>query len=262
MIDDLVWELNQLGYQAAWLPQTGLVPPDLYNLASVAGARRLVRRGPLGDYLPAIAALPVHRGQTADIEHHHTTKKKLTGAAQFLARALRYLGVSAIPKLDLGFTGGSELTIAFADVQFARVDASAIEPLLAQLEIHAIPEAVVAGGRLHIAYEYLYAGGVQVARADHKAFEVDVAGRIGEVIDVRGGVRVSIEHGTRLAFSGSGERAAFAYKAARLTRPGARWELETTVATRSPDQAADQAAGAAYLPAAIGVVLEAADADD
>jgi hypothetical protein len=258
MIDGLVWELNQLGYQAAWLPQTGLVPPDVYNVASVAGGRRLVRRGALCDYLPAVAALTVHRGQTADIDHHHTSRKQLTGAVDFLKRALGYLGVSAIPKLELGFTGGSELTISFADVQFARVDASAIEPLLADMQTHAIPETVIAGGRLHIAYEYLYAGSVHVARADQKAFDGDAAGRIGELIDVGTGVHVRVEQGTRLAFTGNGERAAFAYKAARLTRPAARWELETVVAMRSAELASD----APYLPAAFGVVLEAAGADD
>jgi hypothetical protein len=258
MIDGLVWELNQLGYQAAWLPQTGLVPPDVYNVASVAGGRRLVRRGALRDYLPAVATLTVHRGRMADIDHHHTTKKKLTGAVDFLKRALGYLGVSAIPRLELGFTGGSELTISFVDVQFARVDASAIEPLLAHMQTHAIPEDVIASGRLHIAYEYLYAGSVHVARADQKAFDIDVAGRVGEFIDVGGGARVSVEQGTRLAFAGNHERAAFAYKAARLTRPAASWELETVVALRSGGQVGN----APYLPAAIGVVLEAAGADD
>lgn len=258
MIDGLVWELNQLGYQAAWLPQTGLVPPDVYNVASVAGGRRLVRRGPLRDYLPAVAMLPVARGQTTDIDHHHTTRKKLTGAVEFLARALGYLGVSAIPRLELGFAGGSELTISFADVQFARVDVSAIEPLLAQMETHAIPEAAIASGRLHIAYEYLYAGSVHVARADQKAFDLDVSSRIGELVDVGTGAHVSVEHGTRLAFSGTGEPAAFAYKAARLTRPGSHWEIETVVAMRSGGPPGD----APYLPAAIGVVLEAAGADD
>jgi hypothetical protein len=259
MIDGLVWELNQLGYQAAWLPQTGLIPPDIYNVASVAGGRRLVRRGPLHDYLPAVAQLKLHRGQTADIDHHHTTKKKLTGAVDFLKRALGYLGVSAIPRLDLGFTGSSELTISFADVHFARVDISSIEPLLAQMQTHAIPEHVIASGRLHIAYEYLYAGSVHVTRADQKAFDVDVKGRVGEFVDVGTSAHVSVDQGTRLAFSGNRARAAFAYKAARLTRPGANWELETVISLRSPE---GPPASAPYLPAAIGVVLEAGDADD
>ena len=259
MIDGLVWELNQLGYQAAWLPQTGLVPPDVYNVASVAGGRRLVRRGPLRDYLPAVAQLPLHRGQTTDIDHHQTTKKQLVGAVDFLKRALGYLGVSAIPKLELGFAGGSELTIAFSDVHFARVDISAIEPLLKQMQTHAIPQDVIASGRLHLAYEYLYAGSVHVTRADKRAFDVDVKGRLGEFIDVGTSAHVSVEQGTRLAFSGKGERAAFAYKAARLTRPGADWEIETVVSMRSPG---GPPSSAPYLPAAIGVVLEAGDADD
>jgi hypothetical protein len=223
VIDELVWELYQLGYPAAWLPQTGLVPPDIYDVASVASERRLVRRGALRDYLPAVARLPLHRGQMIDVDYHHTTH---TGAVEFLARALGHLGISAIPKLDLGFTGGSELTISFAEVQFARVGISAVERMLPQMEPHAIPQDLIADGRLHIAYEYLYAGSVHVERADQKAFDVDVASRIGELVEVGSGARVSVEHGTRLVFSGSGERAAFACKAVRLTCSGSRWQLE------------------------------------
>src|SRR4051812_5557135 len=107
MIDALVAELNKLGYQPAWLPQTGLVPADVYELVR-AGTARLMRRGPLHHFLPAVAGLAMTRGRSADIEHRHSTKKKLGAAAAFLQRALGYLGVTSIPKLDLGFAGGEE----------------------------------------------------------------------------------------------------------------------------------------------------------
>jgi hypothetical protein len=230
VIDELAWELNQLGYQAAWLPHTGLVPPDIYNyndkVASEVSGGRLVRLGPLRDYLPAVATLPLHRGQATHVNYDHTTNKKHTDAVEFLTCALGYLGISAIPKLNLGFTGGSQFTISFADVQFARVDISAIEVLLAQMGTHAIPQEVIAGGQFYIAYEYLYAGSVHVARADQKAFDLDVASRIGEFVEIGSGSRVSVEHGARLVFSDSGQRVAFAYKAARLTHSGSRWQLE------------------------------------
>jgi hypothetical protein len=257
MIDNLVWELNQLGYQPAWLPQTGLVPPDVYNLAEIGGKRRLVRRGPLRDYLPAEATaklVPV-RGRTVDIEHHRTTNKKLSGTTEFLRRALSCLGVVSIPKLDLGFVGGSELTISFADVEFVRVDVSAIEPLLPHMQVHAIPDDVIERGRLHVAYEYLYAGSVLVARADQRAFDGDLEAKLPELIDVRDAAHVSVERGTRLVFAAKRERAAFAYKAARLRRPDTRWEIDLSAATRGAETAAP------YLPAEPGVVFEVEDAD-
>src|SRR5262245_25481357 len=100
MIDALVAELNALGYQPAWLPQTGLVPADVYQPVR-GGTARLARRGPLHYFLPAAQELAPTRGRSADIEHHQSTKKRMTAAADFLKRALGYLGVSSVPKLDL-----------------------------------------------------------------------------------------------------------------------------------------------------------------
>jgi hypothetical protein len=253
MIDALVTELNRLGYQPAWLPQTGLVPADVYELVR-GGTARLARRGPLHHFLPAARRLAPTGGRTADIEHHQSTKKRMTAASEFLKRALGYLGVSSIPKLDLRFTGGDELSFAFGDVTYQRVDPAAIDPILQQLETLGIPEDQVHRGRVHIAYEYLYASSVRVRRADHQAFETNVEGKIGEFIDVGQGVQVEVDRSTMLSFAARGRPAAFAYKAGCLRRNEARWELSLDSAVRGGSDEAGP--GVPFLPA-LGVVLEA-----
>lgn len=253
MMDALVKELSQLGYQPAWLPQTGLVPVDVYEVVR-SGTARLARRGPLHHFLPAAKELVPTRGRSADIEHHESTKKRLTAAADFLKRALGYLGVSAIPKLDLGFAGGGELTVAFADVTYQRIDPAALDPILQQLELHAIPAEQISEGRVHIAYEYLYAGSIRVRRADHKEFETNLDGKLGEFIDVGGSAQIAVENQTTLSFAGAKDRAAFAYKAARVLRTEARWELSLETAVRAHSGDAPTAAEP-FLPA-FGVVLE------
>jgi hypothetical protein len=46
--DDLVRLLNKKGYQPVMLPRTNVRPPEMYTYAD----QRLIRRGPLTDYLP------------------------------------------------------------------------------------------------------------------------------------------------------------------------------------------------------------------
>src|SRR5262249_45640441 len=126
MADALVELLNSLGYQPVFLPRTGVVPPELYNLAN----GRLVRRGPLKDYPPAAAGLVAKDGQLPDIAHRQTTKKQLKGAVAFLERALHCLGIASVPKLDLSFTRSTELVFAFAEVTYKSVDPSQLDPVL------------------------------------------------------------------------------------------------------------------------------------
>lgn len=256
MIDALVAELNKLGYQPAWLPQTGLVPADVYELVRGSGTARLARRGPLHDFLPAVSQLELAKGRSADIEHQQSTKKRIAAAADFLKRALGYLGVSAVPKLDLRFAGGHELTVSFADVTYQRIDPSAIGTVLHDMKTAAIPHEQIEKGRVHIAYEYLYAKTIRVRRADHLAFETSLDGKLGDFIDVGGGVEVGVDSSTTLSFAARGRPAAFAYKAGCLRRndENTGWELSLGLAWRG--RGGDDATPEAPFLPALGVVLE------
>jgi hypothetical protein len=226
----------------------------VYSVSEVGGHKRLVRRGPLKDYLPAVATLPVETGATTDIDHHQTTNKRMRAATKFLSRALAYLGVTQIPKLELSFVGGEEIVISFSDVTYTRVNITAIEPLLQRLHPTAVPDEV-ARDRLHVAYEYLYASRINIARADRNAFDVDVSGKLHELIDVGSSAKVSVERGTQLSFTGVGTRAAFAYRAAQLQKRD-RWTIDMEVSIRADGRPT----GVPYLPAAQGVVLESDEA--
>src|SRR5687767_4771808 len=114
MADALVELLNSLGYQPVFLPRTGLEPPELYNF--IEDGRRLLRRGPLQAYLPPGLVLPVTHGDLADIEHTQTSGKRMKAAAGFLERALRCIGITDIPRLDLSFTDARSFTFSLTGV--------------------------------------------------------------------------------------------------------------------------------------------------
>jgi hypothetical protein len=251
MADSLVKLLNKSGYQPVFLPQSGIIPPDLYNFAD----HRLIRRGALVNYIPEIASLSLSKRSMADIEGKQTSAKNFNAAVDFLSSALSVLGISSIPKIDLSFTGARQLSFAFTDILVQALDPAVIDQLLPKLKTPpAIPEPYVTEGALHIAYEYLYSSKLLMSRSDGGAFAVDVKGDIGSYINLGGKGKVEWKSENTISFSGaSSEPAAFAYKAGRLQRIGSAWTFEPEVIAKG---IAKDVAPESYLPAR-GVVLKA-----
>ncbi|XYH98444.1 hypothetical protein ACMHYB_01380 [Sorangium sp. So ce1128] len=252
MSDAFVKLLNRLGYQPVFLPRTGSAPPELYNFAN----GRLVRRGPLAAYLPSSVQFEEERGRAADVEHEHTTGKDHAAATSFLKNALRCVGIDGAPKLDLSFTGKSRLVFAFHDVTYRSVSPAQLDRTVSALSLGAVPEELVSGGELHIAYEYLYARKLLMSRMDQKSYSHDVSIGIEQYLDLGDKGTVEVQSATTLSFrSASGALAAFAFKAGQLRRSldGRRWSFY-------PEENM-MAAGAASRPfiAARGAVLTVDD---
>ena len=192
-----------------------------------------------------------------DIEHHHTSGKRLSDATKFLHNALCCIGVEPA-KLSLSFAGSDDLVFAFSQVTTARIDPSDLDPLLQQLEIHAIPDEYVASGALHIAYEYVYARRVSLRRDQGKGFDAEIGGRLREFFDLGAKGRVRMEGNTTLTFTASDEvPAAFGYKAGQLRLESGKWSFYPEVVSNVRDDAGSLVQ-APYLPAR-GVVLMGLD---
>ena len=225
-MDALVRELNKLGYQPVFLPQTDLEPPELYNYSPKQ--RRLVRRGPLADYFPSNVEFRVLESTLSDIRYKYTSDKNIGATASFLENSLRCVGIDALPKLDLKFAGSKSFSFAFTDVKCRRLAPSQVDLLIKELQIGAIPHDIVEADRLHIVYEYAYANELLMSRSDRKAFSEDVSSKVGDFIDIgtKGSITVASE--STISFKGaSGQQAAFAFKAGYLSREdgSGRWEF-------------------------------------
>lgn len=258
MADALVALLNSLGYQPVFLPRTGVTPPELYHYAN----RRLVRLGPLADRLPSAAALPTAgSGRLADIEHQHTSRKDLKATVSFLDQALRCIGITAIPKLDLSFAGAKTFSFAFSDVTYRGLDPTQLHQPLQQLSTTGIPEEYVEAGKLHVAYEYAYARRLLLSRADQKAFKHDVAGKVGAFIDLGTSGKAEVASSTTVSFTSvTDDVAAFAYKAGRLERRNETWVFFPEEVFRAPELGAGERS-VPYLPAPRGFVPKAISAE-
>jgi hypothetical protein len=252
MRDRLVALLNDFGFQPVFIPTTGLEPPELYN----QDRGRLIRRGPLQRYLKA--QIPKARaGVLPDIEHHHTSKKRLADATKFLQNALSCIGIAS-PKLSLSFVGRDDLVFSFSEVTTAGIDPSELDPLLQQLEVHAVPDEYVKRGALHIAYEYVYAKRVSLRRDNGKGFDAEIGGRLNEFFDLGAKGRVRLDNETALTFTASDETpAAFGYKAGQLLLENGKWSFYPEIISNQRGEL-EGAAQAPYLPAR-GVVLMGLD---
>ncbi|HXT15049.1 MAG TPA: hypothetical protein VN706_05435 [Gemmatimonadaceae bacterium] len=233
MPDALVRELNRLGFQPVFLPETGFEPPELYNYAPET--QRLVRRGPLAKYLAAAKNVEVEEGELADISYKHTSDKKLDASISFLENALRAIGISAVPKIDLGFAGTTSFAFSFTGVTYKRVDPASLDPIIRGMKTAGIPQKYLDAGQLHIAYQYAYARELLMTRSDRKAFSTDIMGDVGAYIDLGVKGSVSVANDSTIAFkSASSSPAAFAYKAGRLRQEehNGPWVFDPEVVSR------------------------------
>lgn len=243
MTDQLVKLLNQFGYQPVFLPKTGIMPPELYSFAD----HKLIRLGALSAYFPKPVTFQPKNGKLGDIEGKVTSGKSGNAAIGFLQNALAVLGLGSLPKIDLSFAGTDEFSFAFTNVTYQAVDPSVLGPMLQPLTMDlSIPDEYVEADAMHIAYEYAYATGLTMSRADHREFSANVSGGIGQYVDLGVGGKTEVTGNSVVAFSGSDSNvAAFAYKAGRLHKRGNRWTFEPEVVQKG------LAAGPpkAYLPA-------------
>lgn len=253
MADALVKLLNKAGYLPVFLPRTGLEPPELYTMTD---DHRLVRHGALVHFLPAARDLAPTEGSVAQLEAEQTSSKRQHAALSFLHNALKCIGITGAPKLDVSFTGKTSLVFAFTGVTYRAVDPARLTGLIQDLHTDGLPREYVDNGHLHIAYEYLYARKLLMSRTDQKAFDHDIGASIGSYLDVGAGGHVEVISKTTISFEAAdGPPAAFGYKAGGLRRDGRRWSFYPEEITAGLESVDGGELARPYLPAR-GVVLE------
>ena len=254
--DGLVKLLNGMGLQPLVLPRTGLTPPEVYMYSDTT----LTRRGPLSDYVVDGTVIPKpEQAKLPSIERHETDKKSGSAIGSFLGDALKCIGITSAPKLDLSFTNGYDITFSFDDVTSESVDSSKIDKLRSSLDMSAIPKEQIQAGYLHIAYEYVYAGQLSMRAVSGGSSSFNAkAIQIGAYVDL--GVKGTAEwqNETTLAFkSTDGVSGAFACRIGQLEKRGKTWYFHPNE-DQGQSFLADEAPAKPYLLER-GVVLRAED---
>ncbi len=220
--DALVKLLNSIGYQPLLLPRSGLTPPDVYMYRD----QKLSLRGPLSDYLVDGVTIPApSTGELGSIEHRETDRKKGSLIGSFLGDALKCIGITSAPKLDLSFLGGTDITFSFDNVTYQSILPAKIDKLMKSVDFDAIPREDIAAGYLHLAYEYAYAGQLSMHAASGSVFNIDAkAIQAGTYIDLGTQGTVTRQSDTTITFKGrEGVYGAFACKIGRLEKRAKKW---------------------------------------
>jgi hypothetical protein len=223
--DALVKLLNEDGYQPLIFPRTGLVAPWVYTYKD----RKLVPEGPLSDFLPpGTPEPPRNRGQLGDIEHHETDNKSTSAAGSFLGDALKCIGITSAPKLDLSFVDGHDITFSFEEVTYDGLDVAKVRHLMPLVDFSSYAKEEQA--YLYIAYEFAFAGklAMRAASSISSSFTAK-AFQIGAYLDLGSQGQAKVESETKISFAGNnGVTAAFACKIGRLEKRGKRWYFFAT----------------------------------
>lgn len=215
--------LNERGYQPAFMPATGLIPPDLYTYNN----HRIIRVGPLKDFLYDGTEIPeIRDGELLDIELVQTTAKSLAGSVKFLADVLQTLGLTGSPKLNLSFAGSGDLTFQLVKVTYKETSTAEFPALAGKIVRDRVPKKVVEDDGLHVVYHYAYAEKLEMRRKDGKAIDGGAGVNVNSIVDVQAKASLRIENGNSLVFQAkNGFPIAFAYKAGQLRRSGGRFEF-------------------------------------
>jgi hypothetical protein len=223
--DALVKLLNANGYQPLVFPRTNLVAPWVYTYKD----QQLKPQGPLADYLPDnTPAPPRNQGQLGDIEHHETDNKTASIAGSFLGDALKCIGITSAPKLDLSFAAGHDLMFSFEEVTYDGLDVAKVQRLVPKLDLSIVPPEEQA--YLYIAYEFAFAGKLVMRSSTSFTSSYDgKAIQIGAYIDLGSQGTAKVETETKISFTGvNGITAAFACKIGRLEKRGRKWFFFST----------------------------------
>jgi hypothetical protein len=240
MPDPLLEFVNRAGCQVVACAQTGLHPPDLYVKARDGSKRKLIRRGPLADYLREKFSFEVIDSETPSFSSDRSASVAAGGGAHVLGSWLQVFGITS-PKVDLGFADQAEVTFALGRVNSERVEPSQIDRVLDKLALDAIAQETLAMGFVHIAYEYLYTTSLTMRRKDGRQFGATAEASISDLAGASTHGKFATENHTALTFTAKNDAPlAFAYRAGRLT-PGEHnsWYFEPVIRLRRPASVGD-----------------------
>ncbi len=224
--DPLTKMLNARGLQPLAMPQTTLVAPEVWVFDNTS----LVRWGPLASFVTA-GSLPTPLEETGmpDLERAETSHKGMSAAGSFLDTALRCIGVTSAPRLDLSFAKGCNILFRFRGITTRGLAPASLGQALSSFAPGIIPSQQVAAGMVQIAYAYAYAETLDMRIATSESASLDLkALQIDTFIDVGGKADVSASDKTTLSFRAKTQPVAFACKVGGLTKKRGKWELKVT----------------------------------
>lgn len=223
--DPLMHLLNARGYHPIVLPRADVVPPDIY----VFDNQRLKRWGRLAKALPpGSLTASATKAAMPDIVHVQTSEKGAKGAASFLESALKAIGVSGAPRVDLSMATGRAVTFSFKGVSSQSLDVGIVAAALQKgFEPAGLPPDQLQLGMVHVAYDYAYASELLMRIGGETAGQGRLtAAQVEGIVELSAEASAKVVDGTTISFSGRNDAVAFACKVGQVKRrKGGGWDF-------------------------------------
>jgi hypothetical protein len=217
---------NERGYQPILLSRTDLVPPEVYYLEE----RACERLGSLHSFISDKAeALPLQIADVPDFENVTIGSHAAQIELSFFKRILQVFGLGSA-ELKAKVTGDMGTAFRFRGVTLKSISVATIEQALAQgLKTDALSPEDVADGRIHIAYEYLYAKRMQLLRGDGRDIQFGLSSDLAEVARLQAGASSSVSEKNSEEYDKSTNPIAIAFKVGQLINRGSQLRLRTRI---------------------------------
>lgn len=190
--DRLVRLLNSFGYQPIFA-RDGLVPPSLFTFERSTKGYALRLRGDLRKYCPNSAHFYARPSKlSTELSGCTTSSKDLRASVKFLERLLACIGITTVPKLNLGFAKSSKLSFSLSGLTTKGVQPADIEPHLDEIMFDRLPPDLLQDGKVWVAYEYLYVSRVVIGREDRRAFHFEGQAKLSEYLDFGGSAEAEL----------------------------------------------------------------------
>lgn len=243
---------NERGYQLALLARTDLTPPDVYDFREGS----YERLGPLAHFLTSNAPIPEPALANAiDFEKVANTEHTAQISFSFFKNLLERFGLGSAEGQGKIATN-AESTYCFKDVTIASVSVIDVEGALRAGLANDHVASQVKSGSIHIAYEYIYAGKVQISRGHHDDMAVGLSANIPQV--AKGSATSSHlgKNTSLISYQNSVKPVVIAFKVGQLVKSGTEWKLKTRRGSAGFDPSSANSSHYVYRPGEILTVQD------
>lgn len=247
--DPLFKLLNKRGYLPILMPRSGVWPPTVYSLEG----DQLVLKAPLKDYFnegsDALAKLRSTPAAAPDLAKVIGAQRAGKATLNLLDQILQFFNLSGGVQAKLSGRQDEGLDVSFTDVRVRTVPPDVILRVIQDLPSETFNKEEVGLGKVHIAYEYLYAHKLSVFAGGRAEVHADVGVGVDKAAGISGGYGSASKDKESMTAGGT-EPLAIALKVGALQRTADGFRLICVVRGEAYGMLPDQGEPDYYLPKA------------
>jgi len=225
LTDEVIKYLNNIGYMPIVVPRSGIVPPTVYRHEEDT----YIRIADLNDWLdarPELQALLSTKPESAVDLGNELNDRKAGKASISLFAQISAIFSAGAPNVEAAGEAGGEVQIMYDDCTTRVVVPDKVEKALAGVKPEQFGPAL-GEGKVHIAYEYLYASKVKASVKSNAGGSASASAAIAGVGKAEATASANRGASETMTWEGKAgqEPVAIAFKVAQVKLVGGHYQL-------------------------------------